>query len=197
MNKGCIFIFLGGIVFGFIATVGISIGAMFLFKDKLIEMKEGYLQPPPLTTELKADYTWEVLDTDGNKKSLEALKDKVAVVHLFSPDCTNCLAEWPTIVGLYEKTAELDVPIICIAINKTEELDDFVAQQNPPFPVYAKTDPMPDIFALNNVPVTFIYAKDGSIAFKHVGSAKWDDDSVVNFLKMLTLQDAEAKSEIN
>jgi hypothetical protein len=43
----------------------------------------------------------------------------------------------------------------------------------------------PGVFTTRGIPATFILSPDGKIAFKHVGSAKWNDERSMDFIKGL------------
>jgi hypothetical protein len=44
----------------------------------------------------------------------------------------------------------------------------------------------PEVFRTRALPTTLIIAPDGRIVFHHVGAARWDDDSVLAFLRSLS-----------
>jgi hypothetical protein len=43
----------------------------------------------------------------------------------------------------------------------------------------------PAVFNTQRVPTTFMLSRDGRIALKHIGSAKWDDHKSVDVIKGL------------
>ena len=43
----------------------------------------------------------------------------------------------------------------------------------------------PGDFKGRGIPSTFILSKDGKIVFRHLGSAKWDDQTSIDFIKTL------------
>src|SRR3990172_681495 len=74
---------------------------------------------------------------------LEALlsdnKGKVTIVNFWATWCPHCLKEFPDIVKLYNQYHDLGLEIVAISMNEPEEMEDiekFVQEHQPPFPVY-------------------------------------------------------------
>ena len=61
----------------------------------------------------------------------------------------------------------------------------FVQEKGYTFPIYTMKAERPEDFKGRGIPATFILAKNGKIAFKHIGSAKWDDQASIDFIKTL------------
>src|SRR5205807_787177 len=51
--------------------------------------------------------------------------------------------------------------------------------------LHERGDRLPPVFTTNGIPATFVIAPDGQVAAATIGSARWDDPSVVEFLKSL------------
>ena len=51
---------------------------------------------------------------------------------------------------------------------------------------------IPDVFATDGIPATFVLAADGGVVASEIGAARWDDPSVVEFLETLLRRGARA-----
>jgi thiol-disulfide isomerase/thioredoxin len=64
-------------------------------------------------------------------------------------------------------------------------VNQFAKEKGVTFPIYTMHGTPPPAFKTRGIPATFILSPDGKIAFKHIGSAKWDDDKSIDFIKGL------------
>jgi hypothetical protein len=64
-------------------------------------------------------------------------------------------------------------------------LSRFVKEKGFTFPIYTMRGAPPPVFKTRCISTTFILSPDGKIGFKHIGSAKWDDDKSIDFIKGL------------
>ncbi len=187
-----------GIVLGAVGLFGGIVGGAFLFKDVLIAKKEGELRSPPITVGLEADYNWTVKRLTGDGETpldMKELQGQTVFLHFWSPNCLHCLAELPTINRLYQSVGGEEIAFICVARSGEEKLRKLADEYALSFPLFACSGTLPKVFAESSAPNTFIIAPSGDIAFKHQGSAKWDDPSVSTFLLSLSAMTAKSETE--
>ncbi len=178
---GCLFGFLVGPVV--VAAGGIAVA--YGFKDAFATYQAEKLRVPPITSGLKADYNWKIAALDGPELDMASLRGEVVFLHFWHPNCISCQAEAPAINRLYENLAGENVHFVCVARGEEEDVRQASEEQGMLFPVYLTGEKWPKAYTVSATPATFILAPSGDIAFKHLGGAKWDDPSVVAFLRLL------------
>lgn len=182
-----------GVVAGFAAAVVVIVGAgfllMWLWSGGGDGGRGGALAPdleaPDLPAEAVAEYRWVVKTLGGEEFSLEKTKGQVMFLNFWATWCPPCVAEMPSIQRLYDEVKESGVAFVCVSQEETSRVKKFVEHFGYTFPVYIFKGKVPSVFASRGIPATFIVGPDGKIALRHVGSAKWDDERCVAFIKEL------------
>lgn len=181
-----------GLILGAILVVVGTIGGMLLFKDTLLRMASSQLRVPPITAGLMADYDWQATGPGGEVLDMAETKGKTVFLNIWHPDCPNCLTEVPAINNLFLALQGEDVLVVSVAPCTVEELGAAVAEEGILYPAYAVQKELPEVYRSTSAPLTFIVAPSGKIVFKHLGSAKWDDETCIAFLRSLAREDAPA-----
>ncbi len=178
-----------GLVAGLILMIGIIIvgGYIFIrsFTPRAREGIQSMLQPPPFPTKAKMDYNWRVQGLDGRELDLARTKGRVIFLNFWATWCPPCVAEMPTIQGLYEKIKSEEIHFLCVSEEEKTKVRKFVQEKGFTFPIYTLIGEKPRILETRGIPATFIISRDGQIVFKHVGAAKWDHEAGVDFIKGL------------
>jgi peroxiredoxin len=91
----------------------------------------------------------------------------------------------PSIQSLYDKIKNKDLAFVCISAEDEKTVSKFIREKGYTFPVHLYQGNLPSVYETQGIPATFIISKDGKIAFKHVGSAKWDDPKSIYFIQNL------------
>lgn len=144
------------------------------------------LKAPNLTKENfgKAAFNWELKTMDGKSAVLSDYKGKIIFLNLWATWCGPCLAEFPTVQNLYESMKD-DVVFLAVSQEDFSTVHSFYKTEGYTFPIYVAEGEFPPAFATDAIPATYIIDRDGNIVVRHIGSTKWDDDSVKAFLKSL------------
>jgi len=146
---------------------------------------ESRLEAPYYPSTTLADYDWTVKSLDGQDFKMADIKGKVVFLNFWATWCPPCVDEMPSIQRLHEKLKDEGVVFVCISNEETSKVSGFAREKGFTFPIYTMRGVPPAIFKTRGIPATFILSPDGKIAFKHIGSAKWDDDKSVDFIKGL------------
>ena len=149
------------------------------------EILEGNLEASTLPPAALAEYNWTVQSLDGPDFKMTDAKGKVVFLNFWATWCFPCVAEMASIQRLYEKLKDRGVVFACISNEKASKVSRFVRRKGFTFPIYTMRGSPPAVFDTQRVPATFILSRDGRITLKHIGSAKWDDDKTVDFIKRL------------
>ena len=181
---------------GLAAGVGLTV-ALILVAGLLITLqvrqqmddlgdRGGGLPPPPFPQqESLADVEWKLQSLDGEETSLSAFEGKVLFVNLWATWCGPCVVEMPGIQRLYEQFPQEDMAFLLVSDEPPDVVETFVQEKGWELPLYVSDDERPSAFESRGIPATFILDRMGRIVFRHVGSARWDDESSVRFLNEL------------
>ena len=146
----------------------------------------GELRAPPFPEHASvADLDWKLLEMDGAETSLAAFQGKVLFVNRWATWCPPCVAEMPAIQRLYERFSGEDVGFLAVSDEPPVVVRKFAGEQGWELPLYTSGDEGPSLFRSRSLPVTIILDRNGRVAFRHVGGARWDDESSVRFLTQL------------
>lgn len=154
------------------------------------EKLEAMLRPPEFPSDQQVSVyeqtdRWSIRTLEGTEVGLSQFKGKVVFLNFWATWCKPCVTEMSSIQNLYDYLKDEDVVFLLISKEKKETVQNFVEKKQFNFPVYLCADDLPNVFKSRGIPATFILDRDGVIVFKHVGSAKWDDESCRSFLRGL------------
>ena len=145
-------------------------------------------QPPDLentTPTLSADFGWVLETLDGKSVSLADYKGRPIVLNLWVTWCPPCRKEMPSLVALAAHPELSKVAFLGVTTEKPTGVVKSYAQDEMKGMTVLRSEDVPGVFKTDGIPATFIISPDGKILVSQVGTAKWDDPSVVNLLKLL------------
>ena len=106
---------------------------------------------------------------DGRKVSLSDFKGKVVLVDFWATWCGPCIAEIPNVYENYLNYHEKGFEVIAISLDRDmEELQKFIFEKKPPWPVLADRHPsnpqsMASKYGIRAIPTMFLIGPDGKI----------------------------------
>ena len=136
----------------------------------------------------KAAYDFTLDQLDGETLNFEDLKGKVVFINFWATWCAPCVAEMPSIDGLYEIYKDnSDVVFVMINVeNKEDKVRKFLKKKKFSFSTYfPNASRIPKVYESKGIPTTFVLDKEGFIAYKKVGMASYDADNFVKFIARL------------
>jgi thiol-disulfide isomerase/thioredoxin len=152
-------------------------------------MEVGFLKASPEDTDNAApdfDYDFIVKDLKGNKISFEQFKGKVVFLNMWATWCGPCRAEMPGIQSLYEKVKADSIEFVMLSWDRESDrskIEKYIEKNSFTFPVYQRTDYLPDPLQVPNIPTTFIISKAGKLIQKEVGTRNYDTKKMIQYLK--------------
>lgn len=178
---------LGGILSP-VVLLGVVLGVSYALRPWIVELRAQQLTAPPVPAETDSLYDWQVMDRNGNGVEFGAFKGQPVFLTVWSGVCSHCISELPVLQSLYEKTRDDELAFVTVAVKGHEQIDPLVKEHGVTFPIYtvASLGDVPAKFRPRSVPTTIVFDAAGEIAFYYVGPARWDDESVVDFLNSLT-----------
>ncbi len=154
-----------------------------------VVLKTGVMNVGELDEEAKmdADYDMKLVDTNGNILDLQTLKGKTIFMNYWATWCAPCVAEMPSIDGLYEKVGK-DPNIVFLMISEDKKMSTargWVKRKGFSFPIYKLASPIADVYETGVVPTTFVISPEGKIVVAKTGMANYDSRRFVKLMKKL------------
>ena len=157
------------------------------YVKELMEVPE--LKAPTLEemTTTVVDFDFNLLqfeDLEGSEFSLRDFKGKTLFINYWATWCNPCLAEMPSMVKLYEQYKDNeDIVFLYLSKESRDTIVDYIPKDEAlaKLPLY-KIITDDELFSTRGIPTTFIVDSSGEILVKDVGSAIWDDQSVINYI---------------
>lgn len=139
------------------------------------------------------DFNLVLEDSRGNRIPTASFRGQVLLVNFWSSSCKPCLREMPALARLY-KLFEDDhrIAILPVSVDSRSTFEEFLRQHHLPLPVYRLVEDPTAKQPAMVLPTTLVVDRHGTIVAGETGAAKWDDPSVVRFLRGLL--NAEAHS---
>ena len=133
----------------------------------------------------RADYAWKLENPDGTPFDFGTLKGRAVFLNIWATWCPPCRAELPAIASLAANPRLKDVAFLCVSTDEdASTLRRFIAAERLKLPM-ARASTIPEAFASEAIPATYIIAPDGAIVVARIGAAKWDDPAVLDLLEKL------------
>jgi thiol-disulfide isomerase/thioredoxin len=136
----------------------------------------------------RADYDWTLHDLDGKPVSFGEFAHKPVVLNLWATWCGPCRMEMPGLVRLAENPRLKGVAFVAVTAEPANDSVRKVAKEELGGLTVLRADDVPAVFASDAIPATYVIAPDGKVVASEIGSARWDDPSVVDFLEKLEKQ---------
>jgi len=126
-------------------------------------------------------------DLDGTQFSLRDFQNKILFINYWATWCNPCLAEMPNMAELYNQYKDNnEIVFLYLSKEKSQTIIDYIPKDESlkELPIY-KIITDDDLFTTSGIPTTFIVNRKGEILVKDVGSALWNDLSVINYINNL------------
>jgi thiol-disulfide isomerase/thioredoxin len=178
--------FFHGLIVGLYGAVIALVGGMFLLTRRLKKRMSETLKPPPIPDEVW-DYDMSGTDLEDVERDFSDFKGRVLVLNFWATWCAPCVVEMPSLQSLRDRTAAFDVDFAMVTNEEADVVRTMVEKRGWDLPVIRVTGDRPEYLSAHAIPATFIIGKNGRIAMRHVGSAKWDADEMVTFVQGLAV----------
>lgn len=165
-------------------------GYVFVKISSVSDRGETRSKPPDFSSYQKASVyeqagSWSIRTLEGKKVAFSQFNGKVVFLNFWATWCPPCVAEMPSIQNLYDSLKNDNVAFVLIADENKRTVQNFMKKNRFTFPVYVQGKDLPDLFNTRRIPATYILDQKGTVVFKHVGSAKWDDEACLRFFRSL------------
>ena len=161
-----------------------------LYIQEIMEIPELKSPDPKNRPITKVDLETNILqfeDLEGNKFSLRDFEGKTLFINYWATWCNPCLAEMPAMAELYEEFKDNeDIVFLYLSKEDMDVITDYIPKDESlqKLPLY-KVITDDELFKTRGIPTTFIVDKSGEILVEDVGSASWNDEEVINYLRSI------------
>ena len=201
-NRPQILIFLMAMAIGVLSYQYYSSNSnLELYKERYKELAILYLNEvmkapellPPISNDdetKKIDFSYNTLQFENLENEsfrIQDFKDKILFINIWATWCNPCLAEMPSMVELYENYKDDErIEFLYLSREKMNVIKNFIPNDEnlQKLPLYKITSD-DEFFATKAIPTTFILNRQGVIVVEDVGSAYWNDRSVIEYLNNL------------
>lgn len=117
--------------------------------------------PPPFTLK----------DLSGNDVSLADFAGKVVVLDLWATWCAPCRAEIPFLVSLYSEFKDRGFVVVGVGLDDggARVMRPFIESYGVTYPILVGSRSVQSAYRVTGIPTTFVIARSGRIAARHVG----------------------------
>ena len=152
-----------------------------------VVLATGIANPDTKTIEdkEKAAFDFSLTALAGSRLDFETVKGKVIFINMWATWCPPCIAEMPSIQGMYEKYK--DNPNIVFAMisfdQDPKKAEKFIQKKGYTMPVFFPNETqIPKVYESEGIPTTFVIDKEGYIAYKKIGMANYESKSFSSFM---------------
>lgn len=141
----------------------------------------------PVQEQKPAGYNLSLRTFDGQYFSLKEYQGKTIFLNFWASWCPPCVAEMPSIQSLYDKVTSKDIRFVMVSVDQEKKAaEEFIKKHNFTFPVYQIVGRLPEVYASNTIPTTFVISAEGKIVAKRKGMARYDTKTFQAFLQNQT-----------
>ena len=126
------------------------------------------------------------IGADNKQHILEEFKGQVVFLNYWATWCPPCKAEIPSLSNLYGNYKNnKGINFFFMTFEKHEKVNSFLKEYESIMPPSFMVQNAPVSLKADALPKTIIIDKEGRIAYKHAGMAKWDTDDIYQQLDEL------------
>lgn len=170
-------------VIGFVQRGLLATGAMNPDIEIIDENREEDAAPNEV---VKADLAWELINSKGEKVSMEDFRGKVIFINFWATWCPPCVAEMPGINSMYKDLDTEKIEVVMVSVDRDfEKAIKYKTSKDFDFQVYAPAGAIPPMYESASIPTTFVIDSKGNLVFTRKGMADYDREDFKDFLKSL------------
>ncbi len=168
-------------IIGFAQRGLLATGAMNPNVEQIAESPETMDVPAT-----KADFSMQLVNSKGEKVSLEQYRGKTIFINFWATWCPPCVAEMPGINKMYNDIDKNKIEVLMVSFDqKFEKAIQYKSKNAFDFEVYAPAAAIPRMYDSPSIPTTFIIDSKGNLVFTHKGMADYNRADFKEFLNSL------------
>lgn len=131
-----------------------------------------------------SNYDWKLIDEHNKPYNLSDAKNKVVLINFWATWCPPCIAEMPSLQGLYEQYQD-EVVFLFVTNEDLVKVHKFMAANSFSFKAYTPLNRIPKELMTKSIPRTFILNKNYEIVVDEKGALDWNQPEIHQLLKEL------------
>lgn len=151
------------------------------FVSGITAMSPGTLDEDKQSILSSTALNWAVVDANGKSYSLTEYQAKPVFLNFWATWCPPCIAEMPDIQDLYDKYGD-KVAFFLVTDESPQKVDAFMEKRGFDMPVFYHHSGVPQEFATQSIPTTFVISPEQKIVIRKTGAAKWNSSSMHQLL---------------
>ncbi len=138
------------------------------------------------TVATKADFSLQLMNSKGEKVSMEQYRGKVIFINFWATWCPPCVAEMPGINKMYNDIDKDKIEVLMVSFDqKFEKAVQYKTKNKYDFEVYASAAAIPAMYESQSIPTTYVINSKGELVFTHKGMADYNRQDFKDFLNSL------------
>ena len=131
-----------------------------------------------------ADPAWPLRTLEGKEVPFGSFQGRVVFLNVWATWCPPCVAEIPSIQVLRDSLKNDEVDVVLVTQELPETVRSFVEKKGWNLPIYIARG-VPEVFATEGIPATFVVNRRGEVVFNHIGGMDWNTNECREFLRRL------------
>ncbi len=152
--------------------------------NKLMMHRPGVIAESMQVQLSDEDFEWGLADMSGNPVTFSDFRGDIIFLSIWATWCPPCRAEMPNIQRLYDQYGE-KITMVLASQEDPATIKSFMEEQGYTMPFYRLVRNLPETLQSSSIPTTFLINREGKIAVKKTGAAKWDGDFFTGYIDRL------------
>ena len=124
-----------------------------------------------------------VIDMNGEKRTLEDLKGKFVLVNFWATWCNPCKVEMPLLENLHQTLKSDKFTVLGLHVGPgPENIEEFKKLMPISFPIYVDME-LEVNWGVPGLPTTFLLNPEGRLIYRAVGKREFASDDMINFIR--------------
>ena len=150
-------------------------------EENYISVNSNMLMDPMPAANHAPDFN--VVDMNGEARSLDDLKGKFVLVNFWATWCNPCKVEMPLLERLHQTLSSDKFTVLGLHVGPgPENIEEFQKLMPISFPIYVDMD-LEVNWGVPGLPTTFLLNPEGRLIYRAVGKREFASDEMINFLK--------------
>ena len=124
-----------------------------------------------------------VIDMNGEKRTLQDLKGKFVLVNFWATWCNPCKVEMPLLENLHQTLKSDKFTVLGLHVGPgPENIEEFKKLMPISFPIYVDME-LEVNWGVPGLPTTFLLNPEGRLIYRAVGKREFASDDMINFIR--------------
>ena len=124
-----------------------------------------------------------VIDMNGEKRTLQDLKGKFVLVNFWATWCNPCKVEMPLLENLHQTLKSDKFTVLGLHVGPgPENIEEFKKLMPISFPIYVDME-LEVNWGVPGLPTTYLLNPEGRLIYRAVGKREFASDDMINFIR--------------